>query len=139
MIVAMPAQHPISDRGKVHWTELSNEQFLIPQRGPGPEFERLLAAKLHCLDSHHILHQEVSLDRLLSLVGTGYGVLLVLEGATGARYDNVIYREVHDDDGPTRLNFMAYWRQANNNPTLGPFLDMLRERYPDFSAEPVHG
>jgi hypothetical protein len=30
----------------------------------------------------------------------------MLEGATGVR-------------GPTRLNFMAYWREANGNPTLG--------------------
>jgi hypothetical protein len=62
--------------------------------------------------------------------------LLILEGATGARYDNVTYREIHDDDGPTRLNFMAYWRQADNNPTLGPFLDILRERYPDLTIAP---
>jgi hypothetical protein len=70
------------------------------------------------------------------MVSTGYGVLLVLEGATGARYDNVIYREVHDDEGPTRFNFLAYWRLTNSNPALGPFLDILRERYPDLSAAP---
>jgi hypothetical protein len=52
------------------------------------------------------------------------------------RYDGVVYREVHDDEGPTRLNFMANWREANGNPTLGPFLAMLRERYPDLSVEP---
>jgi hypothetical protein len=34
--------------------------------------------------------------------------LLTLEGATGVRYDGVVYLEVYDDDGPTRLNFMAY-------------------------------
>ena len=139
VIVAIPAQHPISDHGVVHWPELSNERLLLPQRGPGPELERLLTTKLHYFGVQRILYQDVGLDRLLSLVGTGYGILLVLEGATGARYDNVVYREVHDDDGPTRLNFMAYWRRSNNNPTLGPFLDMLRERYPDLSAGPVPG
>ena len=41
----------------------------------------------------------------------------MLEGATGMRYDCVVYREVCDDDRPTRLNFMAYWREANGNPT----------------------
>jgi hypothetical protein len=71
------------------------------------------------------------------LVSADYGALLMLEGATGMRYDGVVYREVCDDDGPTRLNFMAYWREANGNPTtLGPFLAMLRERYPDLSVEP---
>jgi hypothetical protein len=31
---------------------------------------------------------------------------------------------------------MACWRDANSNPALGSFLAMLREHYPDFSAEP---
>jgi hypothetical protein len=61
---------------------------------------------------------------------------LMLEGATGMCYDGVVYREVCDVDGPTRLNFVAYWREANGNPTLGPFLAMLRERYPDLAVEP---
>jgi hypothetical protein len=63
----------------------------------------------------------------------------MLEGATGARYDGVVYREVHDHDGPTRFNFAAYWREANRNPTVQPFLDILRERYPDLSAAAVAG
>ena len=36
-------------------------------------------------------------------------------------------------DGPTRSNFAAYWSDANKNPALGAFLDILRERYPDLS------
>jgi hypothetical protein len=42
----------------------------------------------------------------------------MLEGATGMRYDGVVYREVCDEDGPTRLNFMAYWREANEGEWL---------------------
>ena len=33
-----------------------------------------------------------------------------------------------------RTAFRAYWRQANSNPSLAPFLDILRERYPDISG-----
>jgi DNA-binding transcriptional LysR family regulator len=139
VIVALPEHQPLGERGVVHWPELSNERLLIPQRGPGPELEGLLTARLHGRGPLRILHQDAGLDRLLSLVGAGYGTLLMLEGATGARYDGVVYREVHDDDGPTRLNFMAYWRQANSNPTLDPFLGMLRERYPDLSVGPATG
>jgi hypothetical protein len=29
---------------------------------------------------------------------------------------------------------MACWRDENSNPTLGHFLDMLRERYPDLTV-----
>jgi hypothetical protein len=51
----------------------------------------------------------------------------------------VTYREVHDADGATRLNFRPCWRQANRNPTLQPFLDILRERYPNLMGDFGHG
>ena len=57
-------------------------------------------------------------------------------GRNGTSHESVAYREVHEEREPTRLNFVAYWRQENGNPTLRPFLDMLRERYPDLSANP---
>lgn len=56
-----------------------------------------------------------------------------------AVYPGVTFREVHDAEGPTRLNFRACWRQANCNPSLRPFLDMLRERYPDIVGAPALG
>jgi DNA-binding transcriptional LysR family regulator len=137
VIIALPEQHPLSSRPAIHWFELKNEQLLLPERDPGPEFGQLLATRLGGSGSVRTLRQDVGLDRLLSLVSAGYGSLLVLEGATGAAYTGVVYREVYDVEGPTRLSFMAYWRQANSNPTLKPFLDMLRERYPDLSGPPA--
>jgi DNA-binding transcriptional LysR family regulator len=139
VIVALPREHPLGSHTALSWTALANERVLLPQRGPGPELERLLNAKLKVSRDQSIQRQDVSLDRLLSLVSAGYGVTMVLEGATGAHYEGVIYREIHDDNGPERLNFMACWQESNGNPTLRPFLDMLRERYPDISAASASG
>ncbi len=137
VIVSFPQHHPLAQNSRIRWADLANEKFLVPQRGPGPELEGLLTAKLHhAVGSKHIVHQDSSLDRLLSLVSANYGTLLMFEGATGVRHDGVVYREVWDDDGPTQVRFMAVWRDANSNPALGSLLAMLRERYPDFSAEP---
>jgi DNA-binding transcriptional LysR family regulator len=135
VIVALPERHTLTERGAIHWPELADERILLPGNGPGLELERLLTAKLNSPGSQSIVHQATGLDQLLSLVDAGYGVLLMLEGATGISYEGVLHREVHDDDGPTRLNLAAYWRQANANPTLAPFLELLRERYPDLSTE----
>jgi hypothetical protein len=33
------------------------------------------------------------------------------------------------------LDFAAYWRNSSTNPTLAPFLALLRERYPDLSDD----
>ncbi|WP_396604306.1 LysR substrate-binding domain-containing protein [Bradyrhizobium sp. YCK136] len=139
LVVALPENHPLTARNVVHWGELRHETLLLSQHGPGPEFHKLLVSKMGASDPCPVLRHDVALDRLLTLVGAGWGVLLALEGATGATYPGVTFREVHDAEGPTRLSFRAYWRQANSNPSLRPFLDLLRERYPDLSAAPSAG
>ncbi|WP_271553350.1 LysR family transcriptional regulator [Bradyrhizobium sp. CCBAU 45394] len=136
VVVALPKSHPLAARGVVHWSELREQTLLLTRYGPAPELLKLLINKLGSSDSCRLFHHDVVYDQLLTLVGAEWGVLLALEGATGAAYEGVTFREVHDADGPTRLSFRAYWRQANSNPSLRPFLDLLRERYPDFSAEP---
>ncbi|QPF90805.1 LysR family transcriptional regulator [Bradyrhizobium commune] len=136
VVAALPKNHPLTGRDVVHWGELRRELLLSSQRGPGPEFHKLLVSKMGSSDPCPLLRHDVALDRLLALVGAGWGILLVLESATGATYPGVTFREVHDAEGPTRLSFRAYWREANGNPSLRPFLDLLRERYPDLSAAP---
>jgi DNA-binding transcriptional LysR family regulator len=134
VVVALPDGHRLINREVILWTDLKEELLLLPLRGPGPEFRQLLVGKLGCSTPLRIQYQEVSLDRFLTLVGAGEGLVLALEGATGATYPGVKFREVHDLEGPTRVTFRAYWRPSNNNPCLSPFLDLLRERYPDLSG-----
>ena len=134
VIVAIPESHPLSGLSAVEWENLAGERLLVPSHGPGPELERLLTTKIRQGGPSCLLHQDVCIERLMTLVGLGFGLLLVLEGATGAHYDGVVYREVRDHAGSTRVDFMACWRDENSNPTLGHFLDMLRERYPDLTV-----
>ena len=139
VIVALPESHALGRAGRARWPDLADERFLLPQQGPGQELENLIRAKLrNATASERFVRQDVSLDRLLSLVSAGYGALLMFEGATGVRYEGVVYHEVWEDDGPTRVPFTAYWRDANGNPALQLFLNMLHEHHPDLSpaAEP---
>lgn len=134
VIAAVPDDHPLSQNPLLHWSDLTGHTLLVEQHGAGPEMQRLLESKLASFGTQRLLHQDVSGDRLMSLAAAGIGIYLMLEGGTGARYDGVTYREVVDQDGPTRLNFAAYWREANTNPTLAAFLDILKERYPDLTV-----
>jgi len=134
VIAALHLRHPLANMETIRWHDLAGEPLLVTKNGPGPELERLLNARLGNCGPQRLLYHESGLDRLLSLVAVNYGVLLMLEGATGLRYDNVTLREVQDGDGPTRLDFAAYWRQSNDNPTLAPFLALLQQRYPDLSS-----
>jgi len=136
VVAALADNHPLNRRDLIHWSDLRQECLLLPLRGAGPEFHQLLMSKMGGVDLCRVTFHDVALDRFLTLVGAGCGILLELEGATGVSYQGVSFREVHDNDGPTRLTFNAVWRQDNVNPSLRPFLDMLRERYPDLSTEP---
>ena len=134
VVAAIPEQHPLIREDVIHWSQLRGAQILMPQRGPGPEFLNLLVGKIGSLDGFQLQRHDISLDRLLTLVGVGAGILLALEGATGGSYPSVAFREVHDHEGQTRLGFRAIWRQENCNPSLRPVLGMLLERYPDLSS-----
>ncbi len=139
VVAALAVDHPLSSRDVIHWCDLKQEPMLLPQRGPGPEFYQLLLSRLGRPDLCRVIRHDVALDRFLTLVGAGCGILLALEGAAGVVYPGVVFREVHDNPGPTRLNFRAYWRRTSGNPSLRSFLDMLRERYPDLSCDSAPG
>jgi len=139
VVVAVPEGHALSNQAAIYWGDLASECLLLPERGPGPEVLRLIESRLGCGHLFRVVHHDVSLDRLLCLVGAGWGLLPAFEGATGLIHPGVTFREVHDHDGPTRIDFWAYWRESNPNPSLRLFLDILRERYPDLSGDTVVG
>lgn len=134
VVAALPEHYPLGTNGDLHWNDLRDIPLIFTLRDPGPEFLDIFRSKLGDIDVQYITSHEVSLDRLLSLVGAGFGATLVAEGAVGAAYAGVAYRDIRDEYGSTRLHFMACWRQANRNPALAPFLAILRERYPDISV-----
>ncbi|MBR0948360.1 DNA-binding transcriptional LysR family regulator [Bradyrhizobium japonicum] len=133
VVVAVPETHPLATHDALNWEDLRTESLLLPMRGPGPEFLKLFMSKMGTNDPTQLCSHDISLDRFLTLVGAGWGLLLALEGATGATYPGVSFRELRDADGPTRLNFRVCWRDTNCNPSLPPFLDLLRARYPEIS------
>lgn len=39
---------------------------------------------------------------------------------------DIVYREIRDGNGPTRVGFVAYWRRDNDNPALAQFVARLK-------------
>ena len=58
------------------------------------------------------------------------GISLVLESDIGANFSGLVYQELRDGAGPSRLGYSAYWQDDNENPALEAFLKLLSERYP---------
>ncbi|MFG1360111.1 MULTISPECIES: LysR family transcriptional regulator [Xanthobacter] len=139
IVVALPVGHRLCSKAVVRGADLARSRILVNRRDPGPDYETLLRGRLGDRCRCAFVGHDVSLDRLLGLVAAGLGLTLVSEGATTAIHSGITYRELHDDDGPVRIRFAAYWKETNRNPALRPFLDLLRERYsdtaPSFSSE----
>jgi DNA-binding transcriptional LysR family regulator len=134
-LVALPEGHSLADREAVYWTDLRSETLLLSHYDPSREFEDLLMSKLVSPEERpKIERHNVSRGIIKSLVSAGFGVSLVTESDIGASFSGLIYRELRDGTGPSRIGFSAHWRADNDNPALWRFLKLLRERYPSPST-----
>ena len=130
-LIALSEAHPLANRDVVYWTDLRSETVLLSQYDPGRELEDLLASKLVAPeDRPKIKRHDVSRGIIKSLVSAGFGVSLVTESDIGANFSGLIYRELRDGTGPSRIGYSAHWREDNDNPALASFLKLLGERYP---------
>jgi DNA-binding transcriptional LysR family regulator len=130
ILVSLPEDHGLAGTA-VYWTDLRNETVLLSQHDPGRELEDLLISKLVSpADRPKIERHNASRDIIKSLISMKLGISLVLESDIGASFAGLVYRELRDGTGPTRVNFSAHWRTDNDNPALDSFLKLLAERYP---------
>lgn len=133
-LVALPEGHSLANRETIYWTDLRSETVLLSDYDPGRDFEDLLMSKLLSLEDRPTIERhDVSRGIIKSLVSVGFGVSLVTESDIGARFSGLIYRELRDGTGPSRIS-SAHWRADNDNPALASFLKLLRVRYPMASA-----
>jgi DNA-binding transcriptional LysR family regulator len=134
-LVALPKGHSLADRDTIYWTDLRSEIVLLSRYDPGRELEDLLVSKLVSPEERpKIERHDVSRGIIKSLVSLGFGVSLVTESDIGASFSGLIYRELRDGTGPSRIGYSAHWRADNDNPALAGFLNLLRERYPSLAV-----
>jgi DNA-binding transcriptional LysR family regulator len=134
VLIALPEDHPLAGREVVYWTDLRSETLLMSQYDPYWEFEDLITSKLVSPDDRPIIeHHDVSRSILKSLISMRLGICLVLESDVGVRVPSIVFRELQDGAGPARVQFSAFWREANDNPALTDFLRLLKERYPSLA------
>ena len=139
ILVALPEDHPLAARERIHWTDLTGERFLLTERDPGPETRNMLLGKLGMPGyTPEIDMDDVSRDTVLSAIALGGRLSIVAESALGIQIPGVVFREVHEANGHMRIGFSGYWRDDNENPVLRRFLDFVAARYslPPMSGSP---
>lgn len=131
ILLGLPEGHPLGGRETIYWNDLVGETILLSQCGQGRELEELLISKFGSSeDRPRIERHEVNPSIIKSLVGVVPGVTLILESDIGAKISGLVYREIRDGNGSSRIGYSACWRADNESPALANFLILLRERYP---------
>lgn len=126
IMVAFPKTHPLAQRDFVYWTDLKSERFVMSLRDPGPEIKDVLLSKLALPgDRPFIKYVKAHHSATISAVDGERGITLACESSSVPPWPGVVFREVRDGNGPTRLGFVAYWRRNNDNPILKQFLAWL--------------
>jgi DNA-binding transcriptional LysR family regulator len=127
-MIALSKDHRLADNAFVEWAKLASETFLLPRRGAGPEVRSLVTTLLPPGHRARFVEQDVGREALLNLVGTGLGVAVLAESASGVTYPEVVFRPIGDGNVPTSVEAAAYWDPERDNPALRRFLALLRAR-----------
>lgn len=127
-MVALHVKHPLAEVPMVQWQDIADETFIATSRGSGPEVREIVQGLLPRGHSARFAAHDVSREGMFNLVGTGLGVAVLAESASGASYPGVVFRPVGDETGPTMVEAAAYWEPRRDNPVLRRFLALLRSR-----------
>ncbi|WP_354141995.1 LysR substrate-binding domain-containing protein [Bradyrhizobium sp. RT11b] len=129
ILAVLPENHRLVESQTVSWTDLSGETLLLGRRDPGPAIHECLIAKLMSPeDRPKIVWHDATRETIKSLVGARPGIGLTLESSLGTSCDGVVYREIQDGAGSTRIGLSVNWRADNESPALANFLKLLKQR-----------
>lgn len=130
ILVVLPEDHALAKRERIYWPDLASERFLLTEQDPGPEARSLILGKLGMPGfASQIEMNDIRRDTALSIIALGGRISIIAETALGIQIPGVVFRELHETNGHTRIGFSGYWREDNENPVLRRFLDFVATRY----------
>jgi DNA-binding transcriptional LysR family regulator len=131
IMVAFSETHALVQSERIYWPDLSQEAFVLPKGHPGPAFGELMKARLEGqVRTPDIIFQEVSTDTILNMLSIGKFMTLVSESSIGTQRAGLIFRDIYDVTGQSRMDIAAYWRADNQNLALRRFMRLLDELHP---------
>jgi DNA-binding transcriptional LysR family regulator len=136
LVVALPANHPLTTKKQVVLEELADEPFILFPRWQAPEFHDLLIGV--CREAGfvpQVVVEATSLPSVASMVAAGIGVAFVarITFESGLQRPRVVYKEIDECD--IRLRGGLLWRPENETPVLRGFLEVIREAFRTYSSE----
>lgn len=131
LMVALPREHHLCDASRIYWSDLRHEQFLLSGQGIGPTIGNVVMSRLTALGFRPSLRiQDTSVENQLSTIPVGRFITIATEASMGVTWPDLEFREIYDNCGTARLEFMLYWLEDNENPALQRFFTLINERCP---------
>ena len=126
LVVAFPRGHRFKSYGRVPWTTLADEPYVLFSRRRAPAFDALVARACH--DAGVILRVKYEVEHpqtILAIVEAGLGVSLVPASLQLARRSGIAYRPL-SPAGPA-LETVIGWRRDSELPLVQAFVRVARD------------
>lgn len=126
LVVAVPAQHPLSRRKRVRLRDLDDEPLVtypnLPLRGLAHEVRDAFGREgLH----FNVAYAVEDVLTALALVAGGLGIAITTEPATNLRLPGLQFRPLQCSHLAS-IELSCLWRQDDHSPALAAFLDVVR-------------
>jgi DNA-binding transcriptional LysR family regulator len=120
--IALSRDHPLAAKKSIHVAKLADESFLVmhPESSNGI-YESTMKLGQHGGFTPRITRIERDLIALLSLVGAGFGVLLLTESVCRINMPNVVYRRLRGLS--TTIGIAAAFRRNEAGTPIRSFLE----------------
>ncbi|UFW91225.1 LysR family transcriptional regulator [Bradyrhizobium barranii] len=131
VLVLLPTNHALASHETVCWPDLRDHTTLLATPDRADDVEEMIESKIlmHGI-TQNVQHHDVSRHLIHRLTSLGFGLSFILESDIATFGNNVVYRELHDEQGQVDVCFYAHWLPNNRNRALHTFLSLLTERYP---------
>ncbi|GAB2738064.1 LysR family transcriptional regulator [Salinifilum aidingensis] len=129
LVIALPDTHPLADRSSIGLAELAHERFVsFPASRGSAVRDATMQACFNAGFTPLITQEAPDAYNLLTVVGAGVGVALVVSSAQNIRMEHVVFRPV-SGEVPT-MSIALAWRSDNPSAALRSVLEVAETALP---------
>ncbi|HEV8548073.1 MAG TPA: LysR family transcriptional regulator [Polyangiaceae bacterium] len=123
LMLALPADHPLSRRRRLTLASVAREPFVFFPRARAPAFFDLLLGLCQKAGfTPQIRHEAPQVD-VLSMVGAGFGISIMPASVREIRRADVVFRPFA---GAPLTELLLAWRTGEGSPSRQAFIDVVR-------------
>jgi DNA-binding transcriptional LysR family regulator len=127
LLLAMPNQHPLAERDRLHITDLDGQDFIHYALYGSRYFHDLVVTLFTAANVRPRYVQQLGqIHSMLSLVRAGLGLALVPASAAALRYHDVLFRPIDLGQTP-QVELFLVWRSGDENPLLPALIEVGRQ------------